>query len=186
MLSWRERFDEIDLLVQAIPDVLAPGSWRTPREAETQRLVDQLYDECPADERDALGAAHEEWYDRKQREGDDKLASFCVENGLTLFAATDPDRLEELAGAFEKAGGHSNAWGLRRAAQARRAPTRAPRLVTPCASRHVRPARPRERRERHVARATSSADSGDDGPSDDEGPLARLRRAIRRARRWRA
>jgi hypothetical protein len=44
--------------------------------------------------------------------------------------------------------------------------------------------RPRERRERHIARSTSGADSGDDGPSDDDGPLARLRRAFRRAWRW--
>jgi hypothetical protein len=55
--------------------------------------------------------------------------------------------------------------------------------TAPVPTTRVRSARPRGRRERHVARATSSSDSGsDDGPSDDDGPLARLRRAFRRAR----
>ena len=171
----REAVERGDLLVQAVPDVLAPGSWRTPREAETNRLVEQLYDQCPPDERDALMAAHEDWHDRKEREHDDRLASTCVEHGLTLVAATSPDHLDELADSFERAGAHANAWGLRRAAQARRTATRPPRPVRASAGTQ-RSVRPRERRERHVARSTSSSDSGDDGPSPTDDALARFER----------
>ena len=43
--SARMRFAEIDLLIRAIPDEFVPGEWRSARQLEERRLIDQLYED---------------------------------------------------------------------------------------------------------------------------------------------
>ena len=182
-MTWRKRFDEIDLLVQAIPDTCLPGQWRTQRQTETNRLIEQLFaeaDELPPAEYDELVAAHEAWHDRKQAEATVELARWLHDTGTTLIAATHPDSLDQMADALDAVGDHRNGGRLRRQAQEARAA-----LMPRTSHAGARPTgsnRPRERRERHVARATSSSDSGDSDPSEpDDDDLARHRRAVSRS-----
>jgi hypothetical protein len=126
--------------------------------------------------------------DEDQADADEAEALAAIADAGLMLIAPSPlapriaDTQEKLAGTFP----HDSeiADRLRRNAEQMRRyakPSNAQAAPAPPVL-HCVP-RPRERRERHVARATSSSDSGDAAGEPDDGPLARLRRAIRRT--WR-
>ena len=151
-LAFDRKLAEIDALTSPIPNW-----WE--REQEHQRLLAQLYEQATdRDERKALSEAHQAWLDRRYD------AAFSDLPDGTAIVSHQGVHLSR---------GRFIPW------RALRPRSVASALVTPI----VRAApRPRARRERHVARATSSGDSGDSSGESDPPALARLSRAIRRAR----
>jgi hypothetical protein len=183
--DWATRFAEIDALAAAVPDPDQRdfGEWRTRREMEQRRLIEQLYaDASGPDDEDALSDAHQVWLDAQHDEAVRKLglvpvprqepppkppglaARRCATCGDLYRPRSEVEATEcwsclglwtDYLNATDPGGASPRS---RRVSAKWRHATRPLRRMPP----HVRTSRARSRRQRHVARATSSSDSGSD------------------------